>query len=272
MSFATLADGTRVRYEARGPVDASPVLFLCGITVPLETFDRNFGALADQGLRVYRFDYPGRGLSDRPRAAYDLEFFARAAVAFLDALGEHRPVSLVGLSMGGAVAARMAAGWPGRVARLALVDPLFFTLRSPWHHKLLWLPLVGEVTFGLAGRVLLATGQASDFADQSAYRDFLPHYRRSFQRRGFSRAVLTTLRSTPRWTVTPAFVGLGQSHRVLLIWGTQDRTIPYDLAAELRTLMGPCEFLAVEGAGHVPQWERPESVNPALARFLGAAV
>jgi len=269
MTFVTLSDGTRVRYEVAGPVDGNPVLFLCGITVPLETFDRNFGYLVDEGLRVYRFDYPGRGHSDRPRAPYDLDFFARAAVSFLDAVGERRPVSLVGLSMGGAVAGRLAAGWPTRVDRVALVDPLFFTIRRLWHQKLLWLPLVGELAFGLAGKSILTAGQGSDFEDKTAHLDFMPHYCRSFDRPGFPQAVLVTLRSAGRWTVTPHFVGLGERHRVLVIWGTKDRTIPYVLGQELKALVGRCTFVTIEGAGHVPQWERPDEVNPALGRFLG---
>lgn len=269
MTFAALSDGTQVRYEAAGPAEGAPVLFLCGITVPLETFDRNFGFLADQGLRVYRFDYPGRGQSDRPRGAYDLDFFAHAALTFLDAVGERRPVSLVALSMGGAVAARLAAGWPERVAKIAFVDPLFFALRRPWHQKLLWLPVVGEVVFALGGRRILVGGQATDFEDPAAHDEFIPHYRRSFDKPGFPSAVLATLRSAGRWTVTPNFVGLAERRPVLLIWGKADKTIPYALGEELRALVGPCRFHPVEGAGHVPHWEKPDAVNPVLGEFLG---
>ena len=110
-----------------------PVLFLCGLTVPLETFDGNFQALADAGLRVYRFDYPGRGLSDRPeQVPYDLDFFVESSLALLEALSENRPAGLVGLSMGGAVAATLASRYPNRFGAVALIDPSTPDRSRPW--------------------------------------------------------------------------------------------------------------------------------------------
>jgi len=265
-----LVGTTRIRYEAAGPADGPPVLFLCGITVPLETFNANFRFLADAGLRVYRFDYPGRGWSDRPRVPVShLDDFAASAVGLLDALGETRPVALVGLSMGGAVAAVLADRWPRRFGPVAFIDPLFFPLKLHGLRRLLVLPLVGDLVLGLAGRALLLKSQRSDFHDPEAGLRFRPWYLAPFAKPGLPQATLATWRTLENCDISAPFARLSASgRRFLVIWGTEDTTIPFALHEELRVLLGPSEFLPVPGAGHVPHWEKPEVVNQALLQFL----
>jgi len=265
-----LVGTTCVRYEAAGPADGPPVLFLCGITVPLETFDANFRFLAEAGLRVYRFDYPGRGWSDRPRVPVShLDDFAASAVGLLDVLGETRPVALVGLSMGGAVAAVLADQWPQRFGPVAFIDPLFFPLKLHGLRRLLVLPVVGDLVLGLAGRPLLLKSQQSDFHDSEACRRFRPWYLAPFAKPGLPQAILATWRSLESWDISAPFARLSASgRRFLVIWGIEDTTIPFALHEELRVLLGPSEFLPVPGAGHVPHWEKPEVVNPRLLNFF----
>jgi pimeloyl-ACP methyl ester carboxylesterase len=71
--------------------------------------------------RVYAPDLPGSPDSARPAAAYSPAFFERFAVGFLDALGIGR-ATLVGNSLGGLVALRLALSEPARVTALVLAD------------------------------------------------------------------------------------------------------------------------------------------------------
>lgn len=81
-------------------------------------------ALTAAGYRVVAPDQIGFGKSSKP-AAYQFTFHALAANtrALLDSLRVER-FALVGHSMGGMLAARMALMYPERVERLALVNPI----------------------------------------------------------------------------------------------------------------------------------------------------
>jgi pimeloyl-ACP methyl ester carboxylesterase len=73
-------------------------------------------------FRVLALDFPGHGLSQRPRPPrYRMEDFVRAVVGFADGLGIGH-LDLVGHSMGGKVAMLLAARHPRRVRSLAVVD------------------------------------------------------------------------------------------------------------------------------------------------------
>lgn len=81
-------------------------------------------SLTAEGYRVVAPDQVGFGKSSKP-ASYQFSFQALAANtrALLDSLGVRNFV-LVGHSMGGMLAARMALMYPERVERLVLVNPI----------------------------------------------------------------------------------------------------------------------------------------------------
>jgi pimeloyl-ACP methyl ester carboxylesterase len=270
LEFLELADKSRVRVEVAGPRTGPCVLFLCGVTVPCETFDRNFQALADSGARCIRFDYPGRGWSS---AAADFvgtpETFSNAALSVLDALEISKPVGLVGLSMGGAVAATLASSHPDRISRVAFVDPLYFTPRLSLSQKLLMVPGIGELIFGLRGESILVQGQIQDFFSQRAAAEFMSVYRRSIAVPGVKQSILATYRSLPGSAIERIYDALAATdHPLLLIWGREDRTVPFSRHDELVSKLGRAQLVVVDDAGHVPQWEKPEIVNPRLAEFF----
>jgi pimeloyl-ACP methyl ester carboxylesterase len=71
--------------------------------------------------RVYAPDLPGSPESARPAADYSPAFFERFVAGFLDTLGIER-AAMVGNSLGGLVALRLALSEPTRVTALVLVD------------------------------------------------------------------------------------------------------------------------------------------------------
>src|SRR5579864_4541155 len=58
--FARLSDGY-THYELAGPTNAHVVVLAAGATVPYYIWDPTFKALVDDGFRVLRYDYYGRG-------------------------------------------------------------------------------------------------------------------------------------------------------------------------------------------------------------------
>jgi pimeloyl-ACP methyl ester carboxylesterase len=102
--------GVPIRFLAAG--DGPPLVLLHGIGSSLDDWQESVAALAAHH-RVYALDLIGFGFSGKPDVPYSLYGLARFLRHFLDAVNEHRPVTLVGNSLGGAVA-QAFAGAAGR--------------------------------------------------------------------------------------------------------------------------------------------------------------
>ncbi len=123
--------GSRLRYlelgggdgggDDRGGGAGAPVLLLHGFGADLNGWMFNQPALSD-GRRVVALDLPGHGGSSRDVGAGDGEAFSRAVEGFLATLDLGR-AHLVGHSMGGAIAALLAARRPDLVRTLTLIAP-----------------------------------------------------------------------------------------------------------------------------------------------------
>src|SRR5581483_10440425 len=110
-------DGLRLHYldEGAGPA----IVLLHGLGASTFAFRHNVPALACR-FRVVAVDLPGHGLSGRDAPDLSLSAQARYVSGLLDQLGIERAV-VVGHSMGGGVAQRIAIAQPGRVAGLVLI-------------------------------------------------------------------------------------------------------------------------------------------------------
>jgi pimeloyl-ACP methyl ester carboxylesterase len=54
---------------------------------------------------------------------------------------------------------------------------------------------------------------------------------------------------------------------VLLIWGKEDQTVPFQFSDSLRKMV-PVEFFPVEEARHLPNLEKPGLVGKSIVSFL----
>ena len=94
-------------------------------------------------------------------------------------------------------------------------------------------------------------------------------YREQMRYVGFKRALLSTMRNGITTDATEAYERVGRlGHSVMLIWGWGDLVVPFELNEKIRELIPEIEFQAIEGAGHIPHYERPEVVNLLLVEFL----
>lgn len=123
--YVEIEGGLTIHLHEEG--DGAPVIFLHGSGAGASgwsNFRHNAAALAERGLRAIMPDMPGYGYSSKPddRKTYPVSFMAESIVAMADALGLER-FSVVGNSMGGAVALYMALEFRERVERLVLMAP-----------------------------------------------------------------------------------------------------------------------------------------------------
>ncbi len=135
-------DGLTIRYRDTGG-DGVPVLLSSGIGGSLELWQKQLDALGGQH-RLIAWDYPGHGLSDPWRQTFEPGGLAAFTLKLLDALGVGRAV-LAGNSLGGAIAIRVAAAAPARVAGLVLAAPAMVVPEIFLPFRLMTLPLLGPL-------------------------------------------------------------------------------------------------------------------------------
>ncbi len=110
-------------YDVQGDGSCPAVVALHGLLDNRRRFADLGSALSD-GFRVFTVDLPGHGRSPR-LPSYETGRHAAAVLEFLAAV-VGRPAILVGHSLGGIVAAELAAKWPERVRGILLEDsPLY---------------------------------------------------------------------------------------------------------------------------------------------------
>jgi pimeloyl-ACP methyl ester carboxylesterase len=264
--FVRLSDGF-THYEMGGPPAGPVVVLAAGATVPYYIWDPTFAALVRAGFRVLRYDYYGRGYSDRPDVPFTQELYVRQFTELLDALHITQPFDLVGLSFGGSVITSVAAHHPDRVRSLVYVDPAF---RAPETLGALEsMPRVWNVLTAIFDERTWADGQLNDFLHPERFPDWPGRYRVQLQYRGFRRARLSDAIHNADADQRDELQQVGNHPRpVLVIWGRQDPNVPFELSASLLGVMPSARLVAVEDAGHLPQWEQPAIVHPALIAFL----
>lgn len=99
-----------------------PMLLLHGVTRRWQDFRSLFPELADH-FQLHGIDLRGHGKSGRTTGNYRVIEYVPDVVRYLQLLEE--PAIVVGHSLGGMVAAAVAAAAPDRVAALVLEDPTF---------------------------------------------------------------------------------------------------------------------------------------------------
>lgn len=233
--------------------------------------------------RVFAPDLPGYGRSDVPDIQYTTDFFIRFVRDLLDELHLEK-VSLVGSSMGGAIALGFTLRHPERVAKLVPVDSygIIDTQVWPrWQYRLIYhyvhhFSFINELAYrymaGSRKRVrqqLLAAGVVHDvrrlspeLIDQVWQHTQLPGRGKAFtswQKHEFLPGRLRTdLRDRlPEITVP-----------VLYINGEKDRAVPAAYAGKAHERTPGSRLHIMKDCGHWPQREEPAEFNRVVGEFL----
>ena len=245
------------------------VVLVHGFSVPYYVFDPTFEFLQEDNFRVLRFDLFGRGLSDRiPDSDYALDLYVEQLHDLLNALEIHAPVQLVGLSMGGAIVTHFVNKYPERVDKVALLAPLFHTPERP-EVALMNFPYLGEYLGKVVLVPKLINGASATVYDPASFPDWQEKFSPQTEYRGFSQALVQTLRYLSGRSFKAEYEKLGTLNKpVLLIWGRQDRVIPFSDHEQVLSAVPGVQFHAIDQAGHLPHYEQADQVNKLLADFL----
>jgi len=268
--FVHLTDGI-THYEVAGPDTGLVVLFASAFSVPGFISDPLYQQLADSGFRVIRFDYYGRGWSDRADRLYDQDLFVRQMAGLLDSLGITAPIALASVSYGAAMVTSFADRHPDRVRALVYLDPVFNNRRPlPQRERSRFAWDYYMVLRG--GSDEMAEGQLYDFLYPERHPDWVARYRVQQQFKGTREAWRRT-----RAAIAVAPDQMEQLRRVgsaprpvLVIWGRQDPVAPFSESAAVMSALPNGTLVPIDSAGHMSHADQPGIVAAAVVRFLRA--
>ncbi len=242
-----------------GAPAAEPLLFLHGsgglmVDPYLDMLGERFHVLAPS--------HPGFGASTGLERLDDIIDLAIYYYDLLDELGIER-IHVVGHSLGGMLAAEIAALDPGRVRRLVLSDPIG-----------LWRDDAPVMDFFSAS---MAEVQAAVWADPDA--DYVKMRRPDpSDTAALAEATYETLQSLAaaakfQWPIPDK--GLKKRiHRIaaptLIVWGEKDGLVPPVYAEEFRSRIRYAQVAIMRGCAHQVMIEQPEAWVALVADFLGA--
>lgn len=277
---AKLGDKTEILYFTAGPKSDQPVVLLHGggTDHALLSWRETIPALAEAGYRVFAPSYPGYGDSPRngkPSTMENLIGYLEGLVAFW----EVRTVSLVGISMGGALALGYTLAHPDVVNRLILIGSYglqdyapyhrmsFFLTRMSWLNNSMWAML--RNSRWAARYTLNAIVRNPASRTESLVDEVLEAMRNTHSQEAFSEFQRDEVRGSgmkTNWSERLPEITIP----VLVIHGTHDIGVPLKYAQRAAERLPNARLEIIENAGHWTQRDYPGKVNKLILDFLQA--
>ncbi len=249
-------------YQVAGDADTT-IFLLHGAYGSKIYFGPEIEALVREGYRVVAWDAPGYGLSPLPENL-SIEGLADTAAALVERLGTARNVVL-GHSMGGIVAPRVAALLPGRVHGLVVSATVASFSRKSEEDRKTFLderiaPLKRGKSFVETAmpviRSMFAAGSRGPLVD------LVTSVAAGTSADTFCAAIAAIVNyegvDTLRQVAVPT----------LLVAGEQDKVGRPDGMREIQELIPQAEFVCIPDAAHYAFAEQPETFNRHLLSFV----
>ncbi len=253
-------ENLRLYCEAQG--DGEPVLFIHGFPLTGEMWRETAERLSDR-WRCIVPDLRGHGQSAASPAA-SMARYADDLVAVLDKLCEWRPVTVVGLSMGGYIAFEFFRRHRGRIRALVLCDT---RANADTPEAAAQRKTTAQNVLQEGSRVV---------ADAMIDKLFSPNTSPSIKQRWHDlmsknppagvAAALGAMAARPDSTPTLSKIDCP----ALLIVGREDAITPVAQTEEMKQAIRAATIEIVEGAGHMTPVEQPDAFANVLRKFLSA--
>ncbi len=254
--------------DNNGPI----VVLVHGFSTPSYIWDPTYKFLQQNGYRVLRYDLCGRGYSERPDADYGLDFLVQQLQELLEHLNiANEPIHLVGLSLGGPIVGAYSNQNPEHIQSLTLIDPYTQPASSSEVFPMN-VPVIGEFVARIyLVPFMLPNSQADDFHQPEHFPGWEELYREQLQYTGFRRAILATIRNMVDIAGIQEYEKLNDLDiPTLLLWGEEDRSIPYQDMQLIQDVLPEVEFHAIPQSGHLPHYEQASQVNNILQDFFNS--
>jgi 3-oxoadipate enol-lactonase len=247
-----------LRYELAG--EGSDLVLIHGLGGDLHAWDAEVPVFA-RYHRVLRFDVRGCGASDKPPGPYSPALFARDVDALLAACGIVQ-AHVLGISMGGVIAQRLALDFPARVRALVLVSTssqVGEKAVAMWQ----WLADLIERD-GFDARTADASGAFSPrFA--AAHPEVVAELGRR-NAANDPRAYAATARAVSDYNWTDALRRVAAP--TLILQGLDDQLTPPGGSVKMSRVLPRSRLLMIPEAGHSLPLEQPTLFHATVLAFL----
>ncbi|MEM1074929.1 MAG: alpha/beta hydrolase [Pseudomonadota bacterium] len=269
--FAELSQG-KTHFRWFGPQDGPVVLCIHGLTTPSFVWNGLAPLLADHGMRVLTYDIYGRGYSDRVPGDQDTAFFIRQVNDLLEHEKIDDDLTVIGYSMGGAVATAYAARQPVGIRNLVLLAPAGMkTVASGTTRFLISVPIFGFWLMLLLYPSILRGGLRKEATLETSVPDINRMQNEELDYRGFLPSVFMSLRGILKGQMDAQHRAIKDADLpVLAVWGSEDAIIPLDAKNVLSGWNSNVEHVVLPDAGHGLTYTHTAEVFEAIRSFATA--
>jgi len=242
--FAVLSQGI-THYQWLGPARGPVVVAIHGLSTPSPVWYPLAEGLGRLGYRVLVYDLYGRGWSDPVGGRDDSAILLRQLDDLLADQGLGGDLTLMGFSLGGAVATAYAAAHPERMKRLILIAPAGIEVTLAWLDRVIRdVPLLGDWLHHVVAGPRLRRDLGPDDP-------LTPLIAAQTRRKGFLPALLAARRGLLNTRQEAAHRQIGHDGiPVVALWGTQDAVVPLRALGVLAQWNRAARQEEVAGAGH----------------------
>jgi pimeloyl-ACP methyl ester carboxylesterase len=253
------ADGGWLQYAAAGA--GAPVLFIHGFGLDAAMWDPQWQPFAERH-HVIRYDMRGYGGASLPAGPYS---HVGDLLALIDSLGLG-PVHLVGLSLGGRVALRVAAARPQAVRSLTLADPAMdgHIWSADWLRR--WRAMTEAASGGDLSTAKRLWREHVLFAPAAAQAHVADALRVMIERYSGWHLAHPDPGTAPQIPVAQVLPAI--SIPSLVIVGEDDLPDFQTIARRLARELPQAELRTLAGAGHMSNMEAPRAFNELVLRHL----
>ncbi|MEM2333991.1 MAG: alpha/beta hydrolase, partial [Candidatus Caldarchaeum sp.] len=242
-----------------------PLLLIHGWGSSSFSWRKNYPVLSSV-FRVVAVDLPGFGMSSRLPSGFHLDTVSSHLFRFLETLDIDR-VSLIGHSMGGAIASHMAAQHPEKVSKLVLVSPSLLgegSGKRPFFVELARNKFVGKVLARvMLNRYFVRRALKNAYSNPGLVdEEMVEGYFQSVVRSG---PVLLDAFNIMREFNLSVMEKIECD--VLFVLGEKDSWVPADGNRAIAERIG-AKHVVIPDAGHSPHEEKHEQVNNIIITFL----
>ncbi|PXW27917.1 UNVERIFIED_CONTAM: 2-hydroxy-6-oxonona-2,4-dienedioate hydrolase [Williamsia faeni] len=260
--------GIRTRYLHTGDHSKPVLVLLHGSGGHAEAYVRNLEAHSEH-FSTWSIDMLGHGYTDKPGHPLEIPHYVDHFLGFLDAIDAPQ-ASLSGESLGGWVAARVAADHPDRINRLVLntaggsqADPVV-------------MKRIIDLSMAAVQDPTWETVQARIkwlMADKSkGYDDIVASRQRIYRQPGFVDAMSDIMALQDPEIRARNLLGPSEYGRItaptMVLWTSDDPTANVDEGRRIASMIPGSRFEVMTGCGHWPQYEDAKTFNALHLEFL----
>jgi pimeloyl-ACP methyl ester carboxylesterase len=268
IEYATLADGSRLRYLKTG-YGPTPLILLHTVRTQLDHFQLVIPRLL-HAFTVYAIDMPGMGWSDIvPGASYAEPALRRALVQFVTAL-DLVDLTLAGESMGATVSLTASTELEDRVQNVVACNPYDYAGGVARANRVASiyvggarLSAIGPIVARMENKPVLGIVVRGGLFDGSKLPEhYLTELRRVGRRRGYPRVAREVFGNVESMRAARALYGR-VSVPVTVVYGDHDWSRTQEREANRGVLVG-AEWITMSDTGHFAALEQPARVAQIL--------